>query len=180
MKIQALLTSESAEWYTPSVYIEAARELMGAIDVDPASNEFANQVVKARTFYTPKTNGLTKRWPGRVWLNPPYKGDGPRFIARLLEQYQSGVTTEAVLLVNANTEATWFQPLYDYLICFTDHRIRFYNQNGASSQPTQGNAFVYFGRQRQRFIEVFRRFGTVVTVAYRAPVRTLWNMEDAG
>lgn len=173
--IRALLSSESPEWYTPAPYVEAARTLMGAIDIDPASNEIANKVVRATTYYTSKTNGLNKRWPGRIWLNPPYGNDGPRFIARLIEQYQAGITTEAILLVNANTEAGWFQPLYHYHVCFTNHRIRFYNERGSSHQPTQGNAFVYFGKQGRRFIELFSPFGAVMRAIEGEREPTLWE-----
>lgn len=164
---RALLSSENAEWYTPAVYIEAARQLMGGIDIDPASNELANTIVQATTYYDQHTNGFTKRWPGRVWLNPPYGYDGPkcnqaRWSQRLIEQYQAGITTEAILLVNAKTEAKWFQPLYDYLMCFTHHRIHFYGIDGNGAQPTQGSAFIYFGRQERRFAEIFGQFGAVV------------------
>lgn len=165
--LTVLQSSESNEWYTPAQYVDAARRLMGAVDVDPASNALANEVIQASCYYDASTNGLDKLWTGRVWLNPPYgftegRSNQEVWTNRLIEQYQSGVTTEAVLLVNANTEAKWFQPLYDYLICFTDHRIRFYSHSGASSQPTQGNALVYFGCQRQRFIELFSVFGVVL------------------
>jgi hypothetical protein len=163
----ALQTSDSNEWYTPGQYVEAARTLMGSIDIDPASNALANETIQATTYYDIETNGLDKDWAGRVWLNPPYGregGDSNQEIwsHRLIEQFQSGITTEAVLLVNANTEAKWFQPLYDYLICFTNHRIRFYNTEGSSSQPTQGNALIYFGPQKARFTELFKQFGPIV------------------
>lgn len=162
----ALLASESNEWYTPASYVEAARELMGGIDIDPASCETANKIVQAGIYYDIHSNGLDKEWNGHVWLNPPYgmsegRSNQDIWSQRLIQQYESGITTEAILLVNANTEARWFQPLYDYLICFTNHRIKFYNANGTPNQPTQGNALVYFGKQRQRFIELFRQFGRI-------------------
>jgi len=164
----ALLTSETNEWYTPYQYVNKTRELMGGIDTDPASNAYANEkVVQATTFYDIQTNGLDKEWHGRVWLNPPYGRDEggsnqEAWSRRLIEQFEAGITKEAVLLVNANTEAKWFQPLYDYTICFTNHRIRFYNTQGTPNQPTQGNAFIYFGHQKERFTELFSTFGVVI------------------
>lgn len=163
----ALLTSETNEWFTPPKYVEMARELMGGIDLDPASNPYANERVQATTFYDIQTNGLDKEWHGRVWLNPPYGRDEggsnqEAWSRRLIEQFEAGITKEAVLLVNANTEAKWFQPLYNYPICFTNHRIRFYNTEGTSSQPTQGNAFIYFGTRPERFVELFSTFGVVI------------------
>lgn len=140
---------------------------MGGIDVDPASCELANQTVKASRYYTKQDNGLMQSWAGRVWLNPPYGVENgvsnqDTWANQLIERYEAGLVSEAVLLVNANTEAKWFQPLYKYLICLTNHRIRFYNADGTSSQPTQGNALVYLGKQKRRFIEIFSQFGEVV------------------
>ena len=60
------------ERYTPAQYIEAARRVLGEIDLDPASCEVAQRTVKAVEYFTAKDDGLEQEWHGRVWLNPPY------------------------------------------------------------------------------------------------------------
>ena len=162
----ALQASENNEWYTPGVYLEAVRAVLGSVDIDPASNAEANEIVQAATFYDIHDDGLSHDWTGTVFLNPPYGRDGisnqERWSHRLMEQYAAGITTEAILLVNAVTERVWFQPLWDYPICFTDHRIPFYRPGGVPGQPVIGSAFVYFGKNPDRFAAVFRKFGAVV------------------
>jgi hypothetical protein len=44
--------------YTPAAHIEAARAVLGTIDLDPASNAQAQQTVKAEQFFTPEDDGL--------------------------------------------------------------------------------------------------------------------------
>jgi hypothetical protein len=70
--LAVLHSSESNEWYTPAKFVNAARKLMGDIDLDPASSEAANKAVKAGKIFTIDDDGLSKKWKGRVWLNPPY------------------------------------------------------------------------------------------------------------
>jgi hypothetical protein len=95
-------------------------------------------------------------------LNPPYGWcypDGRRkekgglsaqghWAKRLIEQYQAGTVTEAILLVNASTGEQWFQALWAFPICFVNRRIRFILGAGADprKQPTKSNVFVYFAR----------------------------------
>ncbi len=165
--LRAIHSSETVEWYTPLRYVEAARRVMGKIDLDPASNEFANQVVKAERYYTEKENGLAQEWHGKVWCNPPYglihsKSSQGTWVRKLIESYRTGVTIEAILLVSAVPEKKWFQVLYDHPICFTDHRIHFYNERIIGAQPALGSTFIYFGKNTQKFIDIFSQFGSVL------------------
>ena len=134
-----------------------------AIDVDPASSAAANENVKAAAYYSKDDDGLTKRWSGRVWLNPPYGSAGPLFVAKLLEQYTTGAVQEAILLVNSNsTETQWFAPLWDHLLCFVSGRINFISNVGERSGSTHGSVFIYLGQNGERFKRVFSEFGPVV------------------
>jgi hypothetical protein len=56
------------ERYTPAEYIASARSVLGAIDLDPASNAQAQRIVKAAHYLTIEDDGLAHPWQGRVWL----------------------------------------------------------------------------------------------------------------
>lgn len=64
-------SSESFEHFTPPAVIERARRALGEIDLDPASSQVAQRVVRARNFYTQFEDGLEQEWHGKVLLNPP-------------------------------------------------------------------------------------------------------------
>lgn len=163
---QLINASTNNEWYTPAPFITVVQRLMGGIDLDPASNALANQTVQATRYYTIADDGLAQPWYGRVFLNPPYgvedgESNQARWSRRLIQEYQAGAVTEAVLLVNAVPGNAWFAPLWDYPICFVGRRIRFYNADTEAGQPTHSNVFVYLGLNVPRFVALFSEFGTV-------------------
>jgi ParB family chromosome partitioning protein len=168
--------SQSTAWFTPAVYIEAARTVLGPIELDPASCALANTTVQARRYYTEEEDGLQQDWTSRtLWMNPSYgkvsvKSNQEVWSAKLLAEYHAGHVQAAIMLLNAATDCHWFKPLWAFPLCFTDHRIRFCSPNGDSSQPTHGNVFVYLGPHPDRFAQGFGRFGTIIL-----PERCLLN-----
>ena len=60
------------EWFTPAEHVDLVRQVLGEIDLDPASHRVAQKTIQAKSFFTSAQNGLAKEWGGRVWLNPPY------------------------------------------------------------------------------------------------------------
>jgi hypothetical protein len=158
-----LKATTGVEWYTPARYIEAARTVLGGIDLDPASSDLANETVRASHYYTVLDDGLAQPWWGRVWLNPPYGRLTGQFATKLVEEYEAGRVEAGILLINAyGFDAKWFQPLWRYVLCFTDHRIVFTSPDRRTGGPANGNLFVYLGPDERRFADVFRQFGHVV------------------
>jgi hypothetical protein len=152
------------EWYTPKAYVDAAREVMAGIDLDPASCEQANGVVQAARFFSIEDDGLKQSWSGAIFMNPPYRTDLiGQFTSKLITHFKLGDVSAAIVLVNNCTETQWFQDFFSCAaaICFPSKRIQCWGPVNMSS-PLQGQAFIYLGNEPRRFVEVFSLFGWCV------------------
>lgn len=162
-KVRGTQGTGENEWHTPPEFLERARAVLGVFDLDPASTFAAQRNVKAAKFFTKKEDGLKQQWQGRVWLNPPYAQPLiDEFVNKLLSELMVGATS-AIMLTHNYTDTKWFQASAAIAdaICFTRGRVRFISPDGEIAAPTQGQAFHYFGTDRESFFREFKDIGFV-------------------
>lgn len=166
---QVLTSSESNEWYTPGNIIEAARKVMGHIDIDPASCVLANQLVKSKKYYDITQNGFTKEWHGNLWLNPPFgkksKYNGvigaSDWILKAHDQYKKLNVSQACILARGDSKGVKLLTA-NYIFCECD-RINFIDSGGIIGQrPVPGTKIFYLGENEDYFAYNFKRFGTIL------------------
>jgi hypothetical protein len=152
------------DYYTPWQYIESARYVMKGIDLDPASCDEANKIIKARIHYTKEDDGLKQEWHGRVFMNPPWSGRAKPFVNLLLQSYRAGTVTQAILLVpQAYVDRSYMRTLVNcFPVCFTEHRIAYGGAGKSRKTGTGNDAFYYLGPDRQRFVDEFSKHGPVL------------------
>lgn len=181
---------DSPEWYTPSPFVEAGRNVMGAIDLDPASHAEANGIVKATRYYSVEEDGLKQPWYGRVFLNPPGGKDANgdsltglfwrKLIASLIgERIDQAIWIGYSLeqLQTLQCVGVGITPL-SYPICVPSRRIAFVENEAKKAEriakliaqgkpvresgPSHANYVTYIGRNHERFLEYFAQFGQVI------------------
>jgi|SRR3972149_1715652 len=112
---------QSVEWFTPPEIIAA----LGKFDDDPC---------------TPgATDGLTRKWKGRVWLNPPYDRQLHRWLWKLADH------GNGIALVFARTETRVFVECIwrrATALLFLHGRLHFYDADGTKAKGNAGGPSV--------------------------------------
>lgn len=161
---------DADSWFTPPEYLDSVRMVMGGIDLDPFTTKAANEIVDAKWIFTIEKSAFENDWKlgknMRVFMNPPYSaGLCSRAINRFIDQYETRNFVEGIVLVNNATDTRWFNELVKHCraICFTDHRISFWNADRKHvSGNTRGQAFFYFGKKLVKFKKTFEKHGFVL------------------
>lgn len=153
--------SGNFEYYTPIELVNAARLVMGNINLDPASSETANNKIKADYYFS--KDGLDKTWFGNVWMNHPFsRTNNPLWINKLVNSYEDGDIEEACCITFAATSERWFRPLLGHSQCFIHGRTNYYLPDGTKKAGvTKGSVITYFGDDEESFADIFSQFGTV-------------------
>lgn len=169
------VVGQSKDWGTPKRYVEAVRESFGNnISLDPCSNRFS--IVHADVEYRlPQHDGLRESWSyPTIYVNPPYGLDSEhgRTIKdwlRKCEEANRLYGSEVIALVPVATNTShWKKYVFGKATAISflyDTRLRFL-ENGKDSGKgaPMSCAMVYWGKDFDRFSEVFLRFGAVVSL----------------
>jgi hypothetical protein len=176
------------EYYTPEPWPTLARQLMGGICLDPASNTVANANIKAKAIFTKEDDGLSQPWHGSVWMNHPFhRGEQPcqknckkkacvkrghhidkaipgnvDWVNKVISEYESGNIKEAVIITFCNSSEGWFLPLLKYPQCFPNGRVHYIKEDGSKADScTKGSVITYIGKNVSEFNKVFGKQGTI-------------------
>lgn len=162
------MSENNYERYTPGAFIPFITKVLGVIDLDPASCDRANEIIKAKKFYDLNDNGLEKDWFGNVYLNPPY-GKVIDWVEKLFTELDKTRVKQIILLTNTSTSSVWFQELarnkYPISCCMVRGRINFLNGDTPTLTRMEANfhpnVFTYLGKYHKRFWRVFSAIGEI-------------------
>lgn len=146
-----ICTAGEETWLTPPAIINALCAKHGPFDLDPACPP--NMPWRtAKKMLTKDDDGLTAKWRGEVFMNPPYGKETQKWVERLSE-YNNGIA-----LIFARASCKWF---HKYVlqrantIFFFDYRLRFFNGDGElgpASAPAPSCLVIYGKKSEQRLI----------------------------
>lgn len=168
-------SSASQEWGTPLWVMNMIRDVLGPIDFDPASDNFFNVNVQAKTFYS--EDSLEKDWlPGTIYLNSPGGKVGNRsqtflFWEKLMHHRLNGTMPHAIFMAFSvealqSTQGKGVPSIGEFPLCVPAKRIRFEGHAGKNS-PSHSNAIVYVPGTIDRtadFKDVFSQLGVILNV----------------
>jgi hypothetical protein len=175
-----------SERYTPPEIIAAVKEVLGQIDLDPATTPLVNKTfIRAKQFYTKETNGLNREnpWGGRVYINPPGGHSQPRaFWERLIIEHTSGNVSAGIFLAftmeHLMQSQHWNYMMLRQPFCIPEKRLTFYREKNGRLEPREYTEFssviVYVGKNVKRFTNTFKDIGAVVipkVISTMAPVK---------
>ena len=111
---RGITQDDSAEIYTPNSLIQKIRKYYGGrIELDPASCDMANRVVRANRYFTRKQNGLEQHWDAnKIYINPPY-ADMSLWTPKIIHEAKSlfEMQEKEIFVLVPVREAKWYEQL---------------------------------------------------------------------
>lgn len=163
------LSSACHHWHTPPSFLSLVTAVFQGqkVDLDPCSDQAAQQHICARKYYTAVDDGLSRPWEGRVFVNPPFGAEGGHslsgaFFQKAEREYQQGTATEILLVLKAAIGYAWFKPILQWPHAWLHARIAFLpHGQQARVQNPHGSIVVYLGPHVKHFCQVFSAVASI-------------------
>lgn len=140
-----MMSSTTPEWATPQELFDALDHQYGPFTLDPCCTD-AN--AKCANRFTAAKDGLTQRWTGRVFMNPPYGRRIQHWIRKAYESVSHGDAEIVVCLVPSRTDTAWW---HDYCmkgdVTFIRGRV-YFQQEGKTDRAPFPSAVVVFDNMK--------------------------------
>ncbi len=143
-------TSLKDVWQTPTEILD----MIHPINVDPCAGEDTNIGIDAN--YDKSDDGLSKKWHGRVFVNPPFSQKGV-WLEKVIKE-RSNTDCIFVLTPDSTDTKSWWHNYIaeeaDY-VWFSRGRIAYINPETGekANNPTFGTAISVFGEPEERTVE---------------------------
>ena len=153
----------TSELYTPPDLVRLAWRVLGAIDLDPATDAIGQTAIEARNSYTEADDGLSQPWHGNVYLFPP-NSRRAAWTQKLLHEYRLERVEAALLYTALDPRSPWWQHLAGASrVCFLRGPLLALDETGKLIPRSRlGAVMAYLGPNADRFSDVCAELGTVM------------------
>jgi len=145
MKTEVMFSIKKQDWATPQDFFDKL-DAEFHFTLDPCADD---QNHKCEKYFTEEQDGLNQDWSGeRVFCNPPYGRDVPKWVKKCYDETRTGECELAVMLLHARTDTRWF---HDYIyhkadeVRFLKGRLHFGGHINRAPFPSM--VVVFWGRE---------------------------------
>lgn len=161
--------AETVSWYTPPSIFEL---LNLEFDIDVCSPKGGVPWIPAKRHYSIEDDGLTSPWIGKIWCNPPYGKETPRWLKKMNE-HRNGIA-----LVFARTDTKWF---HDYAVnadalLFLKGRVQFVDGLNLTSNSgsTCGSVLLGYGEECIQALNLAKDKGLFVKRQVKSSIKVVY------
>lgn len=136
----SLFSSKDQTWETPLDLFDKIN-LVYNFTLDVCA---VKDTAKCTKYFTPEIDGLSQKWVGNCWMNPPYGREQINWINKAYEESKNSFTTIVCLIPARPDTKVWQDIIFKHAsaICFIKGRLKFGNSKDSAPFPS---ALIVFG-----------------------------------
>lgn len=130
----SLFSSNVHTWETPTDLFNNLDKVFN-FDLDVCATD---ETSKCSKYFTPKVDGLSQKWEGNCWMNPPYGREQIKWINKAYNEYKENNSTIVCLIPARPDTKVWHEIIFSNAkaICFIKGRLKFGNSKDSAPFPS--------------------------------------------